>query len=101
MSRTSANDDQRKLELRPVSLHAAGKRVPSNLLQACPSLLKLRKTYWSGVALKVGNHCWIGSVQGAIATWSVFGMQLAKNFGLLWLDQVAIAPCTDPIQVRL
>ena len=54
----------------------------------------------SEVALpqKVRNHCSIGSVQGAVATWSVIGMQYCEGFGLCWLDQVATAPCTDPIQ---
>ncbi|HEX6648749.1 MAG TPA: hypothetical protein VF075_04400, partial [Pyrinomonadaceae bacterium] len=32
----------------------------------------------SGFA-KVENHCWIGSVQGAVATWSVIGMQYSRR----------------------
>jgi hypothetical protein len=49
----------------------------------------------SRFASKVKNRTWIGSVQGAVATWSVIGMQNSHGF-----DQVATAPCTDPIQVR-
>src|SRR5678816_3498284 len=37
---------------------------------------------------------WIGSVQGVVATWSTMG------YRMLITDQVATAPCTDPIQVR-
>ena len=28
-----------------------------------------------GALLKVRNHCWTGSVQGAVATWSVISMR--------------------------
>jgi len=35
---------------------------------------------------------WIGSEQGAVATWSNHGSQKLNT------DQVATAPCTDPIQ---
>src|SRR5678809_1395649 len=35
------------------------------------------------------SRAWIGSVQGAVATWSN---------RMLITDQVATAPCTDPIQ---
>ena len=45
-------------------------------------------------ASKVGNHSWTGSVQGAVANWSAIRIRLR------WFDQVATAPCTDPIQVR-
>jgi len=41
------------------------------------------------VRLKIRNRTWTGSVQGAVATWSVISYQ------------VATAPCTDPIQVRI
>jgi len=39
------------------------------------------------ICLKNWNRAWIGSVQGAVATWL-----------MLITDQVATAPCTDPIQ---
>ena len=51
--------------------------------------------------LKSQKHSWIGSVQGAIATWSNHGGQDVREYHMLIRDQVATAPCTDPIQVRL
>ena len=52
-----------------------------------------------GFALKVRNRSWIGSVQRAVATWSVISMRhFLMIRGLLWVDEVATAPCTDPIQ---
>ena len=54
-----------------------------------------------GFASKVGNHSWIESVQGAIATWSTIGVKIARKYRMLIRDQVATAPCTDPIHVRL
>src|SRR6185437_7910760 len=49
-------------------------------------------------ASKVKNHCWIGSVQGAVATWSNQRNQKSLEILLPITDQVATAPCTDPIQ---
>ena len=42
----------------------------------------------------------IGSVQGAVATWSTMGVKIVRRYRMLITDQVATAPCTDPIQVR-
>src|SRR6185369_2701412 len=42
--------------------------------------------------LKFCSRTWIGSVQGGLATWSTMGIKIVT------LDQVATAPCTDPIQ---
>jgi len=49
-------------------------------------------------ASKVGPHAWIGSVQGAVATWSTKGVKNHWECRMLITDQVATAPCTDPIQ---
>jgi len=45
--------------------------------------------------LQSKNRTWVGSVQGAVATWSMI------SFLTPCFDQVATAPCTDPTQVRL
>jgi len=52
-------------------------------------------------AQKVGRRSWIGSVQGAVATWSNHGGQDVREYHMLITDQVATARCTDPIPVRL
>ena len=39
----------------------------------------------------------IGSVQGAVATWSTMGVKIVRRYRMLITDQVATAPCTDPI----
>jgi len=44
--------------------------------------------------LKSRDRTWIGSVQRAVATWSRWESRMLIN------DQVATAPCTDPIQER-
>src|SRR3954454_11311180 len=49
----------------------------------------------------VGGACFITSVQGAVATWSNMESRIAKKYRMLIIDQVATAPCTDPVQVRL
>jgi len=54
-----------------------------------------------GFAPKVTNHAWIGSVQGAVATWSVLGSQNRQEYRPPITDQVANASCTDPIQVAI
>jgi hypothetical protein len=51
-------------------------------------------------ASKVENHSWIGSVQGAVATCLTIGVKIARKYRMLITEQVATAPCTDPIQVR-
>ena len=48
--------------------------------------------------LKSRNRTWIGSVQGAVATWSTMGIKNHYEYRMLITDQVATAPCTDPIQ---
>jgi len=45
--------------------------------------------------LQSKNRTWVGSVQGAVATWSMI------SFLTPCFDQVATAPCTDPTQVRV
>ena len=40
----------------------------------------------------------IGSVQGAVAPWSVIRMRYLLTILTPMVDQVATAPCTDPIQ---
>jgi len=42
---------------------------------------------------------WIGSVQGAVATWSAISLRYLLTILILMVNQVATAPCTDPIQV--
>ena len=49
-------------------------------------------------ARQITNRTWIGSVQGAVATWSNQGSQKSRGYRMLITDQVATAPCTDPIQ---
>jgi len=44
---------------------------------------------------------WTGSVQGAVATWSTSGVKIVRKYLLLITDQVATAPCTDPVQVQI
>ena len=45
-------------------------------------------------------HDWTGSVQGAVATWSNDRSQESLGkYRMLITDQVATAPCTDPVQV--
>src|SRR6185369_926025 len=52
-------------------------------------------------ASKVEDQCWIGSVQGAVATWSKpWKSKTVKKYYTLITDQVATAPCTDRIQDR-
>ncbi len=46
------------------------------------------------------DDSWIGSVQGAVATWSAISMRDFQMILNIHRDQVATAPCTDPIQVR-
>jgi hypothetical protein len=48
-----------------------------------------------------GGFTWIGSVQGAVVTWSNHGVKKSLGYRLLITDQVATAPYTDPIQKRL
>jgi hypothetical protein len=43
-------------------------------------------------------RAWTGSVQGAVATWSTHGSQDLRKYRMLITDQVATAPCTDPVQ---
>ena len=50
------------------------------------------------IFLKSTNRAWIGSVQGAVATWSNHGSQESLGVSHAITDQVATAPCTDPIQ---
>ena len=45
------------------------------------------------------KRSWIGSVQGAVATWSVISTRYFLMIPDPYRDQVATAPCTDPIQV--
>ena len=53
----------------------------------------------NGFASKVRNRTWIGSVQGAVATWSnCESHESLGNIAMLITDQVATAPCTDSIQ---
>ncbi|HKG79302.1 MAG TPA: hypothetical protein VKA78_07780, partial [Pyrinomonadaceae bacterium] len=52
------------------------------------------------LCLKRRKSSWIGSVQGAVATWSVISMRYFLSILTPMVDQVATAPCTDPIQVR-
>jgi hypothetical protein len=53
-----------------------------------------------GIASRVGRRTWTGSVQGAVATWSVISMRYLLAILTPIVDQVATAPCTDPVQVR-
>src|ERR1043165_9343757 len=54
-----------------------------------------------GFASKVGNHTWTGSVQGAVATWSKsWESTIVRKYRMLITDQVATAPCTDPVQAH-
>ena len=48
--------------------------------------------------LKSTNRTWIGSVQGAVAPGPTIRVQNPCEYYMPITDQVAIAPCTDPIQ---
>jgi len=50
---------------------------------------------------KVGDDGWTGSVQGAVATWSTHRSHESLGMSHADHDQVATAPCTDPIQVKI
>ena len=50
-----------------------------------------------GFASKIGVGVEIGSVQGAVATWSVISLRYLLTILTPMIDQVATAPCTDPI----
>ena len=50
--------------------------------------------------LKSRERTWIGSVQGAVATWSTMEVKNHLEISHAVTDQVAIAPCTDPVQVH-
>ena len=51
---------------------------PRRILVAWPNSLLILLTVESR-PLKVRNHCWIGSVQGAVATWSNHQIQILAN----------------------
>ena len=51
-----------------------------------------------GFASKVRICTWTGSVQGAVATWSVISKRYFLTILTPLVDQVATAPCTDPVQ---
>src|SRR5215208_1624863 len=54
-----------------------------------------------GFASKVRNHCWTGSVQGAVATWSVISMRyFLRILESHSLTRSLPLRCTDPVQVR-
>ena len=55
--------------------------------QSLEDLLRVQRSRSrSGKPIRsVRNHCWIGSVQGAIATWSVIGMQYLRRVWTLML----------------
>ena len=35
-----------------------------------------------------------------VAIWSNYGVKIIRKYRMLLTDQVATAPCTDPVQVR-
>jgi len=54
--------------------------------KTCLRVQQPRSKSRSGKSIRsVRNHCWIGSVQGAIATWSVIGMQYLRRVWTLML----------------
>jgi len=58
----------------------------------------LKRLGFKAFASKLGLASWIGSVQGAVATWSVISMRDFLTILTPSFDQVATAPCTDPMQ---
>jgi hypothetical protein len=71
-------------------------RNPAGFRHYCFNLFLALTSFSAGVLILT----WIGSVQGAIATWSNHRTQdRQENIACLITDPVATAPCTDdPIQ---
>jgi hypothetical protein len=60
--------------------------------------LKPRVRAPASIVLSVKSVTWIGSVQRAVATWSVISTRYFLRILTPMVDQVATARCTDPIQ---
>ena len=69
-------------------------------VKLCSELPCLR-AITSNIAATFPAHSWIGSVQGAVATCLTMNIKIDRKYRVLITEQVATAPCTDPIQVQL